>query len=162
MERVARPHAGQTQRAAVIPNRSAPAAAIVPILVYEDVGKALEFLTRAFGFKERLRAEHGGAITHAQMDIGEGSIMMGKQGGQFRAPSGETVSQYAHVHVDDVDRHFASAKSAGAIILKEPADMPFGVRQYTAKDIGGHWWTFSQNVRDVDPAEWGARVAPQK
>lgn len=40
--------------------------------------------------------------------------------------------------------------------------MPFGVRQYTAKDIGGHWWTFSQNIRDVDPADWGAKVAAEK
>ena len=142
----------------MIANRSAPDAAIVPILVYEDVGKALEFLARAFGLTERLRAEWGGSISHAQMDIGGGSIMMGKQGGPFMAPAGDTVSQYAHVHVEDVDRHFAHAKAAGAIILKEPADMPFGVRQYTAKDIGGHWWTFSQNIRDVDPAEWGAQV----
>jgi uncharacterized glyoxalase superfamily protein PhnB len=143
----------------VVPNRSAPTAAIVPILVYEDVGKALEFLSRAFGFKERLRAERAGSISHAQMDIGAGSIMLGKQGGPFTAPSGDTVSQYAHVHVDSVDQHFAAAKAAGATILKEPADMPFGVRQYTAKDIGGHWWTFSQNIKDVDPAEWGAKVA---
>ncbi len=117
----------------MVTNRSAPKATVVPILVYEDVGKALEFLTRAFGFKERLRAEYGGSIAHAQMDVGECSIMMGKQGGRARA--------------------------AGAVILKEPEDMPFGVRQYTAKDIGGHWWTFSQNIRDVDPAEWGARLA---
>lgn len=143
----------------MVPNRSAPTAAIVPILVYEDVGKALEFLARAFGFKERLRAEWGGSISHAQMDIGAGSIMLGKQGGPFTAPSGDTVSQYAHVYVDNVDQHFAKAKSEGAAILKEPADMPFGVRQYTAKDIGGHWWTFSQNIKDVDPAEWGAKVA---
>jgi uncharacterized glyoxalase superfamily protein PhnB len=143
----------------MVPNRSAPTAAIVPILVYEDVGKALEFLARAFGFKERLRAEWGGSISHAQMDIGAGSIMLGKQGGPFTVPSGDTVSQYAHVHVDNVDQHFAKAKSEGAAILKEPADMPFGVRQYTAKDIGGHWWTFSQNVKDVDPADWGAKVA---
>jgi uncharacterized glyoxalase superfamily protein PhnB len=143
----------------MVPNRSAPTAAIVPILVYEDVGKALEFLARAFGFKERLRAEWGGSISHAQMDIGAGSIMLGKQGGPFTAPSGDTVSQYAHVHVDNVDQHFAKAKSEGAAILKEPAEMPFGVRQYTAKDIGGHWWTFSQNIKDVDPAEWGAKVA---
>ena len=140
-------------------NRSAPSAAIVPILVYEDVGMALEFLARAFGFKERLRAEWGGSISHAQMDIGAGSIMLGKQGGPFAAPSGNTVSQYAHVHVDNVDQHFAKAKAEGAAILKEPADMPFGVRQYTAKDIGGHWRTFSQNIKDVDPAEWGAKVA---
>jgi uncharacterized glyoxalase superfamily protein PhnB len=140
-------------------NRSSPTATVVPILVYEDVGKALEFLTRAFGFKERLRAEYGGSINHAQMDIGEGSIIIGKQGGPFKVPAGDTVSQYAHINVENVDQHFAKAKAAGAVILKEPQEMPFGVRQYTAKDIGGHWWTFSQNVRDVDPSEWGARIA---
>ena len=140
----------------MITNRSAPAATVVPILVYEDVGRALEFLSAAFGFTERLRSERGGSISHAQMDIGDGSIMLGKQGGPFRAPEGTTVSQYAHIRVVGVDSHYARAASAGAIILKEPADMPFGVRQYTAKDIGGHWWTFSENIRDVDPAEWGA------
>ena len=144
----------------MVTNRSAPKATVVPILVYEDVGQALEFLTRAFGFKERLRAEHGGSISHAQMDVGECSIMMGRQGGPFRAPlDSATVSQYATVHIDNVDEHFARAKAAGAVILKEPQDMPFGVRQYTAKDVGGHWWTFSQNIRDVDPSEWGAKVA---
>lgn len=145
----------------MIVNRSAPTATVVPILVYEDVGKALEFLTRAFGFKERLRAEYGGSISHAQMDVGECSIMMGKQGGPFRAPIPDsgTTSHYATVHVDNVDAHFARARAAGAVILKEPADMPFGVRQYTARDIGGHWWTFSENIRDVDPSEWGATVA---
>ena len=142
-------------------NRSAPSAAIVPILVYEDVGQALEFLTRAFGFTERLRAEWGGVINHAQMDFGDGSIMIGKQGGPFVVPAADGVSQYAHVHVADVDQHFATAKAAGAIVLQEPHDMPFGVRQYTAKDLGGHWWTFSQNIRDTDPSEWGARVAPR-
>lgn len=145
----------------MIPNRSAPRATVVPILVYEDVGKALEFLTRAFGFRERLRAEWGGAVSHAQMDIGDGSIMLGRQGGPFKAPEGATVSQYAHVHVDNVDAHFATAQAAGATILKAPEDMPFGVRQYTAKDVGGHWWTFSQNIRDVDPAQWGAKVVSQ-
>ena len=142
----------------MIPNRSAPKAAVVPILVYDDVAKALEFPSCAFGFTERLRAEWGGSISHAQMDVGDGSIIIGKQGGPFRAPAGDTVSQYAHVHVDDVAAHFARAKAAGATILKAPEDMPFGVRQYTAKDSGGHWWTFSQNIRDVDPAEWGAKV----
>ncbi len=34
--------------------------------------------------------------------------------------------------------------------------MPFGVRHYTARDPGGHWWTFSQNIADVAPHEWGA------
>ncbi|MCY0726071.1 hypothetical protein OVW19_30470, partial [Klebsiella pneumoniae] len=81
---------------------------VVPLLVYEDVAAALDFLTRAFGFKERLRAEYGGAISHAQMEVGECAIMMGRQGGPFRAPQdSSTVSQYATVHVEDVDAHFA-------------------------------------------------------
>ena len=143
----------------MIANRSAPKATVVPILVYEDVAAALEFLTRAFGFQERLRAEYRGSISHAQMDVGECSIMIGKQGGPFRAPQDSaTVSQYATVHVDNVAAHFAKAQAAGAAILKPPEDMPFGARQYTARDIGGHWWTFSQNIRDVAPEEWGARL----
>jgi uncharacterized glyoxalase superfamily protein PhnB len=146
----------------MVTNRSAPNATVVPILVYEDVGRALDFLTRAFGFRVRLRAEYGGSIAHAQMDVGDGAIMLGKQGGPFRAAHDSgTVSQYAAVHIDNVDEHFARARAAGAIILKEPEVMPFGVKQYTAKDIGGHWWTFSQSIRDVDPAEWGAKVAPR-
>ena len=48
------------------------------------------------------------------------------------------------------------AKAAGATIVKVPTDMPFGVRQYTATDHAGHWWTFSQNLADVAPEEWGA------
>lgn len=142
-------------------NRSAPSATVVPILVYEDVGEALDFLTRAFGFQERLRAEWGGSISHAQMDIGDASIMMGKQGRPFTAPAGETVSQYAHVQIDDVEQHCASAKAAGAIIVTDVADMPFGVRQYTCKDIGGHCGRSRRTSKDVDPADWGAKVAKQ-
>ena len=37
-------------------NRSAPRATVVPILVYEDVGRAIDWLCGTFGFKERLRA----------------------------------------------------------------------------------------------------------
>ena len=32
-------------------------------------------------------------------------------------------------------------------------------RQYTAEDPEGHLWEYSQHIRDVDPAEWGATLA---
>jgi uncharacterized glyoxalase superfamily protein PhnB len=66
----------------VITNRSAPAATGVPILVYADVGKAVDWLCRAFGFRERLRVQHGGSVAHAQLVVGDGAIMMGRQGGE--------------------------------------------------------------------------------
>ena len=145
-----------------IVNRSAPTATVVPILVYEDVETAVDFLVRAFGFEEHLHAKApDGRIHHAQLRVAEGSIIVGRQGGPFKAPHSEQVSQYVHVSVSDVDRHFTHAKEQGARILQPPHDMPFGERQYTAQDPGGHWWTFSQHIADVPPAVWGATEGPR-
>jgi uncharacterized glyoxalase superfamily protein PhnB len=143
----------------MIANRSAPGAAVVPVLVYDDVGTMIEWLCGAFGFSERLRAgAPGGVISHAQLKAAGGDIMIGRQGGPFKAPQPDETSQYVLISVEDVDAHFARAKAFGAHIISPPQDMPFGVRHYTARDPGGHWWTFSQNIADVAPAEWGAVV----
>ena len=144
----------------MISNRSAPGVTVVPVLVYEDVARAIEWLGKAFGFKERLRAAApDGIVSHAQLIVGDGAIMIGRPGGEFRAPRPAEVSQYVLVHVDDVDRHCQDAEQSGARVLKAPANMPFGERQYTAQDPWGHRWTFSQSVADVLPAAWGARTA---
>jgi uncharacterized glyoxalase superfamily protein PhnB len=57
-----------------------------------------------------------------------------------------------------VDRHYEQAVQAGAQIVNAPTDYPYGERQYTADDPGGHRWTFSQSMSDVDPAEWGGEL----
>ena len=59
--------------------------------------------------------------------------------------------------MDNVEAHYERAKERGATIVKPPTDMPFGERQYTAEDIGGHRWTFSQSIADVPLEKWGAR-----
>ena len=147
----------------MVVNRSSPGATVVPILVYEDVGKAIEWLCGTFGFRERLRAAGpGGSVSHAQLDIAEGAVILGRQGGEFRPPRPNEVSQFLHVHVDDVDRHFENARQRGARILKTPTDMPFGERQYTVEDLGGHRWTFSQSIADIAPEDWGATPARPK
>ncbi len=143
----------------MVTNRSAPTATIVPILIYEDVGRAIEWLCEAFGFSERLRSERKGVIGHAQLTVAEGAIMLGRAGGPYHSPRGDEVAAYVHVTVDDVNKHFDHAKGCGARIVQEPTDMPFGVRQYTVQDYAGHWWTFSQNLADVAPEEWGAVTA---
>jgi uncharacterized glyoxalase superfamily protein PhnB len=54
---------------------------ITPYLLYEDVPGALDFLSKAFGFQERLRfANDEGTVTHAEMELGGDSIMMGDPG----------------------------------------------------------------------------------
>ena len=59
------------------------------------------------------------------------------------------------VRVEDINRHHDHATQRGAVILRPPADYPYGERQYTAQDLAGHSWTFSQSIVDVAPEEWG-------
>lgn len=63
------------------------------------------------------------------------------------------------VHVEDVDAHYELAKRCEARILNPPETYPFGERQYTVEDVGGHRWTFTQSVADVAIEQWGGTPA---
>ena len=129
----------------MISNRSVPEAAVIPELPYPDVREAAEWLSRAFGFKERLQ-------------IGDHRAQLVFENGAVIAIRGDAPGSTLLVRVADADAHHARAAGAGAKILSEPADYPYGERQYSAVDLGGHRWTFSQSIADVDPAEWGGTL----
>jgi uncharacterized glyoxalase superfamily protein PhnB len=132
---------------------------VVPYLLYEDCRAALEFLSRAFGFGERLHYENEvGTITHAEMRLGgRGTIFMGAPGPEYSGPGRDgRVTVEVYVYVDDVDDHFRRARDEGAVIREEPADTAYGDRRYAAEDPEGHHWFFAQRVNEVLPAEWGA------
>jgi uncharacterized glyoxalase superfamily protein PhnB len=134
---------------------------ITPYLLYEDVAEALDFLGRAFGFKETLRfTGEEGYVNHAEAWLGDAQIYLGDPGEQYKNPKRlgqETVGLY--VLVDDVDAHYARAKAAGAEILAEPEDQEYGDRRYTARDLEGHHWFFAQQIRHPEPEDWGATVS---
>lgn len=123
-------------------NRSMPSSVIIPELPYPDVRQAVAWLCRTFGFVERLRIG-----THrAQLSFGDGCLVV---------IQGNRASCSVMVRVADVNEHYERAKQSGATIVNPPAEYPYGERQYTAEDIGGHRWTFSQTIADVDPETWG-------
>ena len=124
-------------------------------LLYEDVAAALDWLARAFGFRERLRMPGAeGKILHAEMEPADGVIMMGNPGADYRNPKQlGHVTQHLYVYVDDVDEHYEHARQAGATILAEPEDQFYGDRRYGAEDPEGHQWYFAQHVRDVTPED---------
>jgi uncharacterized glyoxalase superfamily protein PhnB len=143
-------------------NRSMPPATVIPVLVYEDVDEAVEFLVDAFGFVERVRIGYH----RAQLIVGDGGaiVVTGRQVSRaldtpdsmvMRPPRRGVISHTIMVRVPDVDAHYAQARRGGARILRPPNDFPYGERQYTAEDLAGHTWTFSQSIADIDPTEWG-------
>jgi len=56
---------------------------------------------------------------------------------------GRPVTQGIYVVVDDVDAHNARAKSAGTEIVIDIKTQDDGGRDYTARDLEGHVWTFA-------------------
>ena len=131
-------------------NRSMPPAGIIPELAYDDVGEAIAWLCDRFGFSERLRiADH-----RAQLCFGGAAVVLMQRVG----PRGTGRNHGIMVRVTDVDAHHAHAKVRGVRIVDPPATHPYGERQYTAEDLGGHFWTFSETVVDVDPQSWGGEL----
>jgi uncharacterized glyoxalase superfamily protein PhnB len=135
-------------------NRSMPPGVVIPVHAYPDVREAAGWLCRAFGFVERLRI--GGH--RAQLSFGDGAVVVTGLPGDPGASPGEDGAlfrQSVMVRVADVDSHHEQARRCGARIIGPPADQPYGERQYSAEDPGGHRWTFSQTIADVDPGTWG-------
>jgi uncharacterized glyoxalase superfamily protein PhnB len=136
---------------------------VTPYLLYQDCEAALDFLSRAFGFRESLRyTGEQGYVNHAEMHIGDGGVIfMGDPGDDYRNPKelgSETVGIYVEVD-ESVDALCEQARAAGATITEEPADQEYGHRRFTARDPEGHMWFFAQALREVAPEEWGATVA---
>jgi uncharacterized glyoxalase superfamily protein PhnB len=131
----------------MLKNRSMPAGAVIPVFGYDDVAVAADWLCNAFGFTERW---HAGSH-RVQLAISDAAVAITDSG-----PRGSNVM----VRVDDVDAHYEQAQRHGAQILGPPTDYPYGERQYTAVDPGGHTWTFSQSIADVAPEDWGGSAGP--
>lgn len=134
------------------PNRSIPAATVIPILVYPDVREAVDWLSAAFGLVERVRI---GENHRSQLSFGDGAVIVGDVRNERLPPRAGEVTHSVMLRVEDVDAHLERARAHGARIVMEPTNFEYGERQYTAEDPSGHQWTFSETIADVAPEEWG-------
>ena len=134
------------------PTRSIPAATVIPVLTYSDVREAVSWLSAAFGFVERVRI---GANHRAQLQFGDGSLIVADAGGDRQQPRPGEVTHSVTMRVEDAGAHCERSRASGARILMEPTDFEFGERQYIAEDPAGHRWTFSETLADVAPEDWG-------
>jgi uncharacterized glyoxalase superfamily protein PhnB len=121
---------------------------VTPYLLYEDGEAAIEFATRAFGFREVDRATGSAGGLHAELEVNRegGRIYLGQPGGGFRNPATVGRTSQVYILVDDVDGHYERAKAAGAEIIEELKDLSFGHRQYWCADPQGHEWFFAQPI----------------
>ncbi len=134
-----------------IENRSMPPGPIISELGYDDLDAAVARLRTAFRLRERLRI----GAHRAQLVLGAGAIVAAQHAERGQAFAPGAHSHALMVRVNDVDQHWAQTSERGARIISPPADYPYGERQYSAEDLAGHRWVFSQSLADADPRSWG-------
>ncbi|KJV08747.1 glyoxalase [Elstera litoralis] len=127
-----------------------PRTRLISALRYANPERALEFLVAGFGFAEHtVYRGDAGAIVHAELRFGDDILMFGPD---IETPfanfmilpekAGGRNTQTIYVIVDDVDAHHAQAVAAGAEIVMPLVDTGYGGRGYSARDPGGHVWSF--------------------
>jgi PhnB protein len=135
---------------------------VTPYLAVEDAAKAIEFYTKAFGAKERVRMDTpDGKIGHAELEIGDSLVMLSDPFPQASTKppkelGGTSVSVF--LYVEDVDALTKQAIDAGATTTMEVADQFWGDRMGSITDPFGHSWSIATHVEDVAPEEMAARA----
>ncbi len=123
------------------------------MLAYEDGIKAIEWLEKAFGFKENseMRMAEGGRLTHAELKPGKNIVMLATP-----SPDYESINKHRKhceqmdkwlkvpyivngllVYFDNVDAHYKKAKENAAEISSE-IEYGFPGKRYRCADIEGH------------------------
>lgn len=112
---------------------------VTPYLVAQDAQGLIDFVTRAFGAEETLRAGGSAGGLHAEVRIGDCMLMIGG-GAAEQSWRGESRPTALHIYVEDTDAVFQRALDAGATSIQAPADQVYGERSGAVKDRSGNYW----------------------
>lgn len=131
---------------------------VTPTLTVRDVEKAIGFYERAFGAEERMRflGPDEKSIMHAEIKIGDSIVMLSEEHLEMgcRGPQsigGTPVGLY--LYVEDADRAFTRAVSAGAKADMPVTDMFWGDRCGQLTDPFGHKWSLATHTTDLSHEE---------
>ena len=136
---------------------------ITPYLAIDGASDAIDFYTKVFGARERMRMPGpDGRIGHAELEFGDSLVMLadeapdiGHLGPKTRGGTPVTIS----VYVEDVDGVFDQAVKEGATTLRAVEDQFYGDRSGQFEDPFGHRWSVATHVEDVPPEEMEKRSA---
>jgi uncharacterized glyoxalase superfamily protein PhnB len=108
-----------------------------PYLMVESVESQIEFLVKIFNAQIKDDSNKlNGLIQHAEVIIGDTSVMIGRASNQY--PARQSMN---FVYVEDVDTIHQNALNLGAIEIMAPDDRPYGNRESGFTDrFGNQWW----------------------
>jgi PhnB protein len=129
--------------------------AVIPYLMAPSVAKLIDFLKHTFGAQEvgDRTTRPDGAIMHAEVRIGDSTIMMGEPTKEFPATAASV-----YVYVPDTDEAYRRALEAGGSSVMEPADQFYGDRTAGVRDTQGNFWWIGTHQEEISPEEMKRRA----
>jgi catechol 2,3-dioxygenase-like lactoylglutathione lyase family enzyme len=107
-------------------------------LAVSDVLAAAQFYAEKLGFFTAFT--WGEPPTMAGVNLGSVQIFL-----EHGTPSPKGLAVY--FVVGDADELFAFQRANGVVIVQEPGDRPWGLRDYTVRDLDGYFLTFGHRLR---------------
>jgi PhnB protein len=135
--------------------------AVTPYLHVRDSRAAIAFYKKAFGARQTsLMTGPGGAVMHAEIQIGGAHIMLGDANPDMGVTSPDMVGGVAGgimLYVPNADKVWKSAVAAGAEVLVPLDNQFWGDRYGQLKDPFGHKWSIATHIEDMTPREMQRR-----
>jgi PhnB protein len=132
-----------------------------PRIAFKNTAKAIEFYKAAFGATELMRFAIGHQIPHAEISIGDSTIMLADEwpeGGRFSAETLGHSPISLQLSVPDVDAFVEHAVAAGAKVLYPVKDQFYGRREGTVVDPFGYSWGISTVKEEISVEEMHRRM----
>lgn len=127
---------------------------VTPYLIVKGMDKLLDFMQKTFDAKVVERhAMPDGQVMHAEARIGDSIMMMGEAMGNF-AP----IPAGMYIYVEDTDKTYQKALTAGATSTMPPADQFCGDRSARVKDMCGNQWWIATCKENLTPEELAKRA----
>jgi PhnB protein len=136
---------------------------VVPYLIVDGAGEAIEFYKSVLGASERMRLEGpDGKLGHAELEIGDAVIMLADENPGMNIEGPKSVGGTPvtiHVYLEDADGAFERAVQAGAKPLRAVEDQFYGDRSGQFEDPYGHRWNVATHVEDISEEEMSRRAS---
>jgi len=130
-------------------------------LSVREASRAIEFYKNALG-AQVLGVHHApdGKVIHALLKIGDSLLMLADEFPGRGTPSPQTLGGspvVLNVYVEDVDKLWQQAVTAGATVTMPLGDQFWGDRYGQVRDPFGHNWSLASRKEDITPAEMERR-----
>lgn len=130
-------------------------------LVVKDGQAAVEFYQKAFGATGGVCLKGpDGAVLHAELQIGNSTVMLGEENEQWGMISAETMGGSPisiMLYVEDCDALFAQAIASGCSEISPPANQFWGDRHGRVQDPFGYQWSIATHIEEVSEEEMHRR-----